>query len=177
MGLAVVKWQVFVLEGDWNYAKEYNVKNKIKKVIRLKKKVVVSLLILCIFTLASVPMAQAFGLGEILKVGSISILIDKFSGPLNSFINTLTFKHGAGTDYATKVVPILSFGNGGYIGAAQVIGTQDVVDRTQAVVQIEGDFNGSQFRVKALVPIDSKNPVNFSRVNGVGVSAIIDVRI
>ena len=31
--------------------------------------------------------------------------------------------------------------------------------------------------VKALVPIDSKNPVNFTRVQGVGVSATIDVRI
>lgn len=122
-------------------------------------------------------MAQAFSLGDILKVGGIGFLIDKFSGQLNGFINTLTFKNGAGTDYATKVVPILSFGSGGYVGAAQVIGTQDVVDRTQAVVQIEGDFNGSQFRVKALVPIDSKNPVNFSRVQGAGVSAVIDVRI
>ena len=33
------------------------------------------------------------------------------------------------------------------------------------------------FRVKALIPIDSKNPTNFSRVQGVGVSAQIDVKI
>ena len=75
------------------------------------------------------------------------------------------------------MVPILTLGSGGYVGAVQVTGPQELVDRTQAVVQIEGNFNGSQFRVKALIPIDSKNPVNFSRVNGVGVSAIIDVRI
>jgi len=143
----------------------------------MKKKVIVGLLMFCLLSVAAVPMTQAFGLGDILKVGGISILIDKFSGQLNSFVNTLTFKHGAGSDYATKVVPILSFGNGGYIGAAQVIGSQELVNKTQAVVQIEGDFAGNQFRVKALVPIDSKNPVNFSRVNGVGVSAIIDVRI
>jgi hypothetical protein len=143
----------------------------------MKKKFIIGLLVLCMASVVAVPVTQAFGLGDILKVGGISILIDKFSGQLNGFINTLTFKHGAGSDFATKVVPILSFGNGGYIGAAQVIGTQDLVDRTQAVVQIEGDFNGSQFRVKALIPIDSKNPINFSRVNGVGVSAIIDVRI
>ena len=143
----------------------------------MKKKVIVGLLMFCLLSVAAVPMTQAFGLGDILKVGGISVLIDKFSGQLNSFVNTLTFKHGAGSDYATKVVPILSFGNGGYIGAAQVIGSQELVNKTQAVVQIEGDFAGNQFRVKALVPIDSKNPVNFSRVNGVGVSAIIDVRI
>lgn len=135
------------------------------------------MLIFCLVSLSAVPIVQAFSLGDVLKVGGIGFLIDKFSGQLNGFINTLTFKHGAGSDYATKVVPILSFGGGGYIGAAQVIGTQELINRTQAVVQIEGDFSGNQFRVKALVPIDSKNPVNFSRVQGVGVSAVIDVRI
>lgn len=89
----------------------------------------------------------------------------------------MTFKHGAGSDYATKVVPIVSVGNKGYIGAAQVTGTQELVDQTEAVLQLEGNFNSSTFRVKALVPIDSTNPVNFNRVQGVGISAIIDIRI
>lgn len=143
----------------------------------MKKKIVTGLLLFCLLSVAAVPATQAFSLGDVLKVGGIGFVIDKFSGPLNNFINTLTFKHGAGTDYATKVVPILTFGSGGYVGAAQVTGPEDLVDRTEAVVQIEGNFNGNQFRVKALIPIDSKNPVNFSRVQGVGVSAIIDVRI
>jgi hypothetical protein len=143
----------------------------------MKKKFIIGLLAFCMLSVAVVPASQAAIFGDLLKVGGISILIDKFSGQLNGFINTLTFKHGVGNEFATKVVPILSFGGGGYIGAAQVIGSQDLIDRTQAVVQIEGDFSGRQFRVKALIPIDSKNPVNFSRVNGVGVSAIIDVKI
>ena len=143
----------------------------------MKKRVITGLLIVCLFFVTVVPVTQAFGLGDIFKVGGISILISKFATPLNDFVNTITFKAGGSHDYATKVVPILSFGNGGYIGAAQVIGSQDLVDKTQAVIQVEGDFSGRQFRVKALVPIDSKNPVNFSRVNGVGVSAIIDVKI
>jgi hypothetical protein len=143
----------------------------------MKKRVVIGLLLICLLSVAAVPVTQAFGLGDILKVGGISVLISKFAAPLNNFINTLTFKHSAGADYATKVVPILSFGNGGYVGAAQVMGPQDLVEKTEAVIQIEGNFNGSQFRVKALVPIDSKNPVNFTRVNGVGVSATIDVKI
>ncbi|MDR3564030.1 MAG: hypothetical protein P4N41_24705 [Negativicutes bacterium] len=142
----------------------------------MKKRVVTGLLVICLLSVGVIPAAQAISLGDVLKVGGVGILISKFATPLNSFINTLTFKHGAGTDYATKVVPILTIGTGGYIGAAQVIGSQDLVDRTEAVIQIEADFN-SQFRVKALIPIDSKNPVNFSRVNGVGVSAIIDIRI
>lgn len=143
----------------------------------MKKNVVISLLVFCLLSVAVVPVTQAFGLGDILKVGGIAIIVDKFSGPLNSFINTLTAKHGAGSDYATKVVPIITFGSGGYVGAAQVMGSQELVDKTAAVLQIEGNFNGDQFRVKALIPIDSKNPTNFSRVNGVGVSAQIDVRI
>lgn len=142
----------------------------------MKKHIIAGLLVFCLLSAAAVPVSQAIGLGDILKVGGIAILVDKLSGPLNSFINTITAKHGAGSDYATKVVPILSFGSGGYVGAAQVTGAQNLVDQTQAVIQVEADFN-SQFRVKALIPINSKNPVNFSRVQGVGVSAMIDVRI
>lgn len=143
----------------------------------MKKRLIVSVLLICFLSLAAIPATQAISLGDILKVGGISILIDKFATPLNNFINTLTFKHGGNHDYATKVVPILTFGSGGYIGAAQVIGPQELVDKTESVIQVEGNFNGKQFRVKALIPIDSKNPVNFSRVQGVGVSAIIDVKI
>ena len=103
--------------------------------------------------------------------------MDQFAGPLNNFINTLTAKNGVSSDYATKVVPVITVGTGTYAGAAQVSGPQALVDQTKAVLQIEGDFNGNSFRVKALIPIDSKNPTNFSRVQGVGVSAQIDVRI
>ncbi|WP_378954622.1 hypothetical protein [Pelosinus sp. sgz500959] len=144
----------------------------------MKKKLIVGMLLVSLLFVTKAPaVTQAFGLGDIFKVGGISILISKFATPLNNFINQLTFKNGAGSDYATKVVPILSFGNGGYVGAAQVMGPQDLVDKTEAVIQIESNFSGNQFRVKALVPIDSKNPTNFSRINGVGVSAIIDIKI
>lgn len=143
----------------------------------MKRRFVIGLLLMCMVSMAAVPATQAFNIGDILKVGGIGFIVDRFSKPLNSFINTLTFKHGAGSDYATKVVPIVTLGSGGYIGAAQVIGSQDLVEQTQAVIQIEGNFNGSQFRVKALVPSNSKNPLKFSRVNGVGVSAVIDVSI
>ncbi len=143
----------------------------------MKKSIIVTILVFCLLSVAAVPVTQAFSLGDILKVGGMAILIDKFASPLNSFINTLTFKNGGSHDYATKVVPILTFGSGGYVGAAQVLGPQDLVNQVKAVVQVEGNFNGQQFRVKALIPIDSKNPTNFSRVQGVGVSAMIDVKI
>jgi hypothetical protein len=142
----------------------------------MKTRVIVGILVISLLSLGALPAVQAFGLGDILKVGGIGFLVDKFSGSLNNFINRLMAKNGADTDYATKVVPILSLGSGGYIGAAQVVGDPDLVDQTQAVLQIEANFD-RQFRIKALIPIDSKNPVNFSRVQGVGVSAVIDVRI
>ena len=96
---------------------------------------------------------------------------------LNSFINTLTAKNGVSSDYATKVVPIIVVGSGTYTGAAQVTGPNDLVEKTKAVLQLEGNFNGSTFRVKALIPIDTKNVTSFNRVQGVGVSAQIDVKI
>ena len=89
----------------------------------------------------------------------------------------MTFNSGGNHEYATKVVPIISFGSGGHIGAAQVMGSSEQVARVEAVLQVEGDFNGRTFRVKALIPSDSKNPLKFSRVQGVGVSAVIDVKI
>lgn len=143
---------------------------------KVKKVALVGALSAVLATGAALPAANAFGLGDVVKVGGIGFLVDRFAGPLNNFINTLLMRNKAEVTYATKVVPILSFGSGGYIGAAQVMGPQELVDETQAVIQIEGDFNGN-FRVKALVPINSKNPVNFTRVNGVGLSAVIDVKI
>ncbi len=142
----------------------------------MKKRIIIGLLAFCLLSAAAIPATQAVGLGDILKVGGIAVLVDRFAGPLNNFINTLTAKHNANSDYATKVVPIITLGSGGYVGAAQITGPQHLVDATQAALQVEADFNSS-FRVKALIPINSKNPVNFSRVQGVGVSAMIDVRI
>lgn len=137
-------------------------------------------LITCLIVLVIIPVADAINLGSVIKVAGIGLLVDQFGPQLNSFINTLMAQHNATPEFATKVVPILTvgvLGNSGYIGAAQVMGPQNLVDRVQAVVQVESSFNGNMFRVKGLIPIDSKVPVNFTRVSGVGVSAMIDVRI
>ena len=142
-----------------------------------KSKILVSFLILA---MVMIPVAYAIDLGSIIKVAGIGFLVDQFGPQLNSFINTLMAQHNATPEFATKVVPILTvgvLGNSGYIGAAQVMGPQNLVDKVQAVVQVESSFNGNMFRVKGLIPIDSKIPVNFTRVSGVGVSAMIDVRI
>ena len=148
--------------------------------MKWKKFCIATMLSVSLVSTVAMQTTQAFSLGSlggVLKVGGIAILVDQFAGPLNNFINTLTAKNGVSSDYATKVVPVITVGTGTYAGAAQVSGPQALVDQTKAVLQIEGNFNGNSFRVKALIPIDSKNPTNFSRVQGVGVSAQIDVRI
>ena len=145
--------------------------------MKIKKHIVTGLLITSLLSVGVTSAVQAFSLGDILKGGGVAVLVSQFSTPLNNFINTLTLKHGAGTDYATKVVPIITVGGGTYVGAAQVTGDQYLIDQTKAVLQVEAAFGGNQFRVKSLIPIDSDNPINFSRVQGVGVSALIDVRI
>ena len=146
----------------------------------MTKKFWISILVVSIFAVVLVPVADAINLGSIIKVAGIGLLVDQFGPQLNSFINALMAQHNATPEFATKVVPILTvgvLGNSGYIGAAQVMGPQNLIDKVQAVVQVESSFNGNMFRVKGLIPIDSKIPVNFSRVSGVGVSAMIDVRI
>jgi len=92
-------------------------------------------------------------------------------------VNTLMMNNKAENKDATKVVPIITLGSGGYVGAAQVIGDKAKVDQVESVIQIEGNFSGRKFRLKGLVPSDSVNPVKFHRVYGVGISAVIDIKI
>lgn len=115
-------------------------------------------------------------LGTVVKGGAIGVLVDKFAGPLNDGINALTAKYAVSNDYATKVVPIITVGDGSRAGAAQVSGPQAQVDKCKAALQIESSFFGS-FRAKVLVPIDKVAITDINRVQGVGVSAQIDVKI
>ena len=74
------------------------------------KKLWIALLIVAVLAFGAVPAVNAIGLGDILKVGGIGILVDKFAPQLNSFINTLMMQHKAAPEFATKVVPILTVG-------------------------------------------------------------------
>lgn len=141
------------------------------------KKAIVVAAVASFVLVNSVPTVNASILGDIFKVGGIGYLVDRYAVELNDFINSLMAKNGVSSEYATKVVPIITVGSGGYVGAAQVSGPQELVDQCKAALQLEANFMDRTFRVKALIPIDSKNPTNFSRVQGVGVSAQIDVKI
>ncbi|MCX6344780.1 MAG: hypothetical protein NT018_06875 [Armatimonadetes bacterium] len=75
---------------------------------------------------------------------------------------------------ATKVVPILSVGEKGYIGGAQVSGPAAQVEMVDAVFQYEQNFSNNNYRAKVLLPSASLNPLKLERVPKVGVTAIID---
>lgn len=129
-------------------------------------------------TIALGGSAWAFELGDLLGVVGGGFVVSAIAGPLNDFINTITLNKGAKVEGHTKVVPIVSIGSGTHIGAAQVAGPRgDAINSTKAVAQLEANFQ-SRLRVKILIPIDSENPVQrFRRVQGVGVSAIIDFKL
>lgn len=122
--------------------------------------------------------AMAVDLKDLLGVVGGGFLVSAVAGPLNDFINTVTFNRGVKSEAHTRVVPIVSVGTGTRIGAAQVSGpTSEGVEKTKAVAQLEVTFK-DRFRVEILVPIDSTNPLErFRRVHGVGVSAVIDYKL
>jgi len=147
----------------------------------MNTKIKILLLTVCLAaSIVSVSMVntQAFSLGDIVKVGGVGFIVDKFGSQINEFVNKLTANNNLSSTEATDVVPILSLGGGGYIGAAQIIGAKENVAKCKAVVQLEANAAfGKNLRIKALVPVGSKTTSNIKRIYGVGVSAIIDIRI
>lgn len=120
---------------------------------------------------------MAVDLGDLIGVVGGGFLVKAVAGPINDFINTVTFNKGVGVEGSTKVVPIVSFGSGTKIGAAQVAGPEKAVNSTKAVARLDLSFQG-KIGVNVLIPIDSENPLQrFRRVQGVGVSAIIDYKL
>src|SRR5215210_1209695 len=80
-------------------------------------------------------------LGKILKGGAIGLAVDQFGPQINSGINKLTGSKNLSVGQATKVVPILSIGSGSYLGAVQVTGAEEDLDKVKAVAQLEGKVN------------------------------------
>lgn len=120
--------------------------------------------------------AYAIDLGDVLKVGGIAFLVSQYDDEIDSFITSALGEREAAAKGATKVVPILSLGRGGYIGAAQVVGSPENVERVKAVVQVEGRFGSG--RAQVLVPTTTdKASGTPDRARGVGVSAVIEFRI
>ena len=115
-------------------------------------------------------------LEQALRLFGIGYVVSRFGGDINNFVTRLAGQRGVEWDGATKVVPILSVGQGGYIGAAQVAGDAAHVDKVKAVGQIETKI--SDVRGKMLIPTDSTKPTaDLGRVKGVGVSGLLDFEI
>ena len=128
------------------------------------------------------PARADIDLGDLVKgavkVVGINALIGKYHNQLDDATNKVLDNAKCGTGAASDVVVIVSpLGGNKYIGAAQIVGPKDQVDKVRAVVQLEQSFMGKMFRIKAMIPADSQDPTHFHRVSGVGVSAVIDVKI
>lgn len=146
-----------------------------------KRKILVTAL--CVALAAGGTAAYAQDILSIIKVVGIGAAVRMFGPQLNDFINGLFLSRDAETQQVTKVVPILSLSLGirtpgrATIGAAQVAGPQDEVQRVEAVAAIDANYQGV-FQIRALIPVDSLEPwKHLRRVRGVGVSAIIDLKI
>ena len=117
-------------------------------------------------------------LDQILKGGAIVFVIDKFGGQINNAMNKLFGNPNREAGNKTKVVPIVSIGQGTSAGAAQVSGPARAVDMVKAVAQIEGNVRiGASLRLKALIPVSTKSATNIKRVYGVGVTGLIDTKL
>jgi hypothetical protein len=123
--------------------------------------------------------------GNAIKAAAVLALIDRYGPDIDKFVREITVdknQERQNGDIATKVVPILSVGKGNYAGAVQIMGERSLVDSVRAVAQLEGEkrFFGSPIRARVLLPISNRNVTDktqLARVNGVGVSALIDAKI
>lgn len=116
-------------------------------------------------------------LGQILKGGGVAFLVSKFGKDINSGLNKLTRTKDKTSTYATKVVPIISAGDGTEVGAVQVMGPPSAVNQVNAVAQVEGNFRALGIRIRAMVPVRTRNITNIKRIPGVGISGLIDVKL
>jgi hypothetical protein len=105
--------------------------------------------------------------------------VSAIAKPLNQFIDGALAKNGIGNREATKVVPILSVGDGTYIGAAQVVGSQNAVNSTKAILALRTHFGfAGNWEIEGLVPVNSLSVTNGAqRVYGVGLDAVINLHL
>lgn len=140
--------------------------------MKLNRKLLLAVAGALVLTTVAAPQLK-----ELIKVVGVGAAVKQFGPQINSAINSAT-KHKDTNASATKVVPILSIGVGrGAIGAAQVMGPKSKLDKVQAVAQIEGTLFG-EIRFRGLVPVSSKDVIkDIRRVDGVGVSGIVDLKL
>ncbi|MBI5708332.1 MAG: hypothetical protein HZC36_15215 [Armatimonadetes bacterium] len=136
----------------------------------------VALIAAATLALAAVGAPQ---LKQLIKAGGALVVVNTFGKDINKGINKLWDREDT-PRLKTKVVPILTVGVGtpSAVGAAQVMGPPDAVDRVAAVASPEVKFLG-ELRLRALIPVSTKNPDKSSlkAVENVGVSGIVDIKL
>lgn len=141
----------------------------------MKKKIYIAL---CLVLVGALAVAQ---IKEAIKIIGVGAAVKQFGPDINKQFNKLT-KHTDTPDMSTKVVPIISVGigagsGGSAVGAAQVSGPKDKIDKVAAVAQPEAKIFG-EIRIRALIPVSSKNVIeNIKKVDGVGVTGIVDLKL
>ena len=118
--------------------------------------------------------ALSFGgaLKGALKIFGIAYVVKRFGGQINSFINGVLGEHAAQIQGQTKVVPILAIGSDAAIGAAQVMGPAEQVNKVNGVAEVDWR-PGGVFRARGLIPVATTKLTSVKGVGGVGVSANI----
>jgi hypothetical protein len=117
-------------------------------------------------------------IGKGIKVVGVKVIVDQFGPEINKFINNFLDNNDASVDAASKVVAIISPVGGKHIGACQVTGPSDQIKKVGSVVQLETNVNiGTKLRLKGLIPIEGSDPTRIKRVKGVGLSALIDMKL
>jgi hypothetical protein len=114
---------------------------------------------------------------SLLKAAVVGAVVNAAAGPMDDAINRVTGSGAMPADVDTKVVPVLSLGRKGYVGAAQVSGSSRLVGRAKAVLQLETEFDGGRYRIKVLSPVDSINPFDVSRIQGLGITGLADIAL
>ncbi len=112
-------------------------------------------------------------LGDLVKIFGIGWVVKQFAGDIDNAINGLLGQQEAQIAGSTRVVPILRVGSGVAVGAAQVMGPQQQVQKVEAVAEIE--LNIGDFRGRGLIPVTTRRDLtrNIRGVDGVGISANI----
>ena len=114
---------------------------------------------------------------DMLKEKGMTLALDHFSEKIDEYVNDnapLKIENGC----VTKIVPVATIGSRGYIGAAQISGPKEQVEKCKAALTVEGQLASGAVRIQYLVPIDTNKPTNLEnvhRVQGVGVSARLDL--
>ena len=145
--------------------------------MKVNRKLTVLVLVVAVLSISLfATVGSSLDLGDVITVGGVSFLVSQYGGQIDKYINKTLGERKAEIRGQTKVVPILSIGRGGYIGACQVVGEKKAVQSVKAVVQVESRFGSLQGKV--YLPIATKDVTKApERVSGTGVSAVIEFKI